>query len=197
MEWRLGSASRFVIPSILDRVFLTNQFLTWSTAVLRTLADCQFRVLCVIIKCIEHSFRPSAMFFKRLKFPGSDDQQVTALIVCVFLVVAGFCFWQSSVTNSGFIDFEDLPSRPVEYVVDVNAARWPELANLPGIGEKLARQIVQHREQTGPFKSAEELMDIHGIGEVKLAGIQSQIVITESLKQTAERPDQLNAKELR
>lgn len=137
------------------------------------------------------------MFFRRLRLPGSDDQQVTALIVCVFLVVAGFCFWQNSVTNSGFIDFEDLPSRPVEYVVDINTAEWPELTNLPGIGEKLAKQIVRHREQSGPFHSADELMDIHGIGEMKLAGIQSQIVITESLKQTAERPDQLNAKELR
>ena len=57
------------------------------------------------------------------------------------------------------------------YEVDINSAPWPEFANLPGIGEKLARQIVSHREQFGPFESTQQLTDISGIGRSKLAAI--------------------------
>ena len=47
----------------------------------------------------------------------------------------------------------------------VNSAPWQEFANLPGIGEKLAREIVQHRTQVGGFANANQLVDVHGIGE--------------------------------
>lgn len=137
------------------------------------------------------------MFFQRLRLPGRDDQQVTAIIVSVFLIVAGFCFWQRSITNGGFIDFEQIPSQPVDYVVDINVASWPELANLPGIGEKLAKQIVDRREQIGSFSAAEELMEIHGIGAAKLAGIRSQIAVSHSPDQTAFQPDDSGHQELR
>lgn len=56
-------------------------------------------------------------------------------------------------------------------MVDINSAEWPELANLPGIGPTYARSIVQYRQQHGPFRSREELMDISGIGPGKLKQI--------------------------
>ncbi len=54
------------------------------------------------------------------------------------------------------------------FQVDVNQAAWPELAQLPGIGETLAHRIVESRQREGPFRSHEDLRRVHGIGPKKL-----------------------------
>ncbi len=54
--------------------------------------------------------------------------------------------------------------RTAQFQVDVNSAGWPELSQLPGIGEALARRIVESREQQGPFADHQELRRVRGIG---------------------------------
>ena len=111
------------------------------------------------------------MFIRRIHGIQNGDQLVAGIGISIFPAASLFYFWQRSVTNSGLIEFKDIPSRKVAYEVDINSAPWPEFANLPGIGEKLARQIVSHREQFGPFESTQQLTDISGIGRSKLAAI--------------------------
>jgi len=41
---------------------------------------------------------------------------------------------------------------------------WPELAQLPGIGESLGRRIVESRRQDGPFIDHDDLRRVQGIG---------------------------------
>ncbi len=49
--------------------------------------------------------------------------------------------------------------------VDINTADAATLAaNLHGVGESKARAIVAHREANGPFKSADQLAAVKGIG---------------------------------
>jgi competence protein ComEA len=49
--------------------------------------------------------------------------------------------------------------------VDINRASASELAAaLNGVGEAKAQAIVEHREKNGPFKSADQLADVRGIG---------------------------------
>jgi len=50
-----------------------------------------------------------------------------------------------------------------------------DLQDLPGIGPELARRIVSYRQQIGTFKSLEQLLDIKGIGPVKLARLKPYI----------------------
>lgn len=118
------------------------------------------------------------MFGFKVRVFDRDDQIVSAIIVAVFLMIAGFYFWQRSVTNGGLIDFEDLPSKHAVYLVDVNNAGWTELSNLPGIGEKLAKQIVTHRQQFGPFVSKEQLQEVAGIGQSKLSAMLPHIFVS-------------------
>ena len=55
--------------------------------------------------------------------------------------------------------------------IDINTASAAELDELPGIGPALAATIIEYREKHGPFRSAEELLEVYGIGEVKLEGM--------------------------
>jgi len=49
--------------------------------------------------------------------------------------------------------------------VDINSATAAELSKaLSGIGPGKAKAIVEYREQNGPFKSADELKKVKGIG---------------------------------
>jgi competence protein ComEA len=48
--------------------------------------------------------------------------------------------------------------------IDINRATVNDLQKLPGIGPSLAKQIVDYREKHGPFRRAEDLMVIKGIG---------------------------------
>ena len=61
--------------------------------------------------------------------------------------------------------------------VELNSATLSDLESLPGIGPVLAERIVQWRTENGPFVSAEQIMDVEGIGEGKYAEIRNQIYV--------------------
>lgn len=53
--------------------------------------------------------------------------------------------------------------------LDVNTASLEELVGVPYIGEYTARQIIDTRQQKGPFKSLEEIKLVRGIKEKNFA----------------------------
>ena len=61
--------------------------------------------------------------------------------------------------------------------VNLNTAGLEELDSLPGIGESLARRILAYREANGPFESVEEIMEVSGIGEAKLAELEDWVTV--------------------
>src|SRR5437868_5013876 len=61
--------------------------------------------------------------------------------------------------------------------VNLNTANVQQLATLPGVGEKLAGRIVEYRQKSGSFKTAQELMNVKGVGERNFAKLQAYIVV--------------------
>ena len=62
--------------------------------------------------------------------------------------------------------------------VNINTATAVEIAeSLNGIGEARAAAIVTFREQSGPFLSAEQLLQVKGIGEKILEKNRDNIVV--------------------
>lgn len=60
-------------------------------------------------------------------------------------------------------------------LVDINTASPSQLETLPGIGPVIAERIVSHRESSGRFENVEDLLDVPGIGESKLASIRDLV----------------------
>jgi competence protein ComEA len=61
--------------------------------------------------------------------------------------------------------------------VRVNVASVDEITSLPGIGPVLAERIADYRNENGPFAVVEDLLDVPGIGEGKLATIRDFVTI--------------------
>jgi len=61
--------------------------------------------------------------------------------------------------------------------VDLNRATAAELEALPGVGPVLAARIAAYREANGPFEAVEDLLDVGGIGEAKLAAMRDAIAV--------------------
>lgn len=73
------------------------------------------------------------------------------------------------------------PSRGPDQIVDgkvrINIASAEEIVSLPGIGPVLAQRIIDYRDANGLFDVAEDLLDVPGIGEAKLATLRDAIAI--------------------
>jgi comEA protein len=62
--------------------------------------------------------------------------------------------------------------------LDLNTATSVELEALPGIGPALAARIVRKREETGGFRSVEELLEVRGIGEKTLSRLRDWVCVS-------------------
>jgi competence protein ComEA len=61
--------------------------------------------------------------------------------------------------------------------IDVNTASVETLDELPGVGPAIAQAIVTYRDEHGPFGSVDELVDVPGIGEAKLAQLRDLVTV--------------------
>ncbi len=63
-------------------------------------------------------------------------------------------------------------------LININTASEDELVeNLNGVGPVMAKRIISYRETHGGFSSAEELMNIKGIGEKVFEKIKNDVTV--------------------
>ena len=66
--------------------------------------------------------------------------------------------------------------------LNLNTATAAQLETLKGIGPELANRILDYKKDQGNFKSIDELGNVKGIGEKKLADIKEMIMVKKSKK---------------
>lgn len=62
-------------------------------------------------------------------------------------------------------------------LVSLNRASVDQLEEIPGVGPVLAHRIFHHRQANGPFLEVEDLLDVSGIGERKLAELRRHVAL--------------------
>ncbi len=73
---------------------------------------------------------------------------------------------------------EGSPSEPaVFFPIDINRAGLEEFLALPGIGEVLARRILDYRDTYGGFTACEDLLNVKGIGTKRYECIREFITL--------------------
>lgn len=66
--------------------------------------------------------------------------------------------------------------------LNINAASRMDLELLPGIGPKIAENIVEYRTQNKGFKTIQELLYMKGIGEKKFNSIKDLIKVEDNFE---------------
>ena len=74
--------------------------------------------------------------------------------------------------------------------VNINTATQAELEALQGIGPAKAKAIVDHRKKNGPFKSADDLQNVNGIGPATMKRLRKDVTVgsTSAVKKDAKLP---------
>ena len=67
----------------------------------------------------------------------------------------------------------EAPAAPV----DLNLAGPEELETLPGVGPATSAAIIEYRDANGPFAAVDDLIDVPGIGEAKLAALADLVTV--------------------
>lgn len=101
----------------------------------------------------------------------------TLIFLCVFASLLNYVpyqklFNQAENNEIYYNIYFDLPRQEYQ-LPNINSAKAEELKSIPGIGDTLAKRIIEYRNITGGFKTFEELLQINGIGEKKLESIKA------------------------
>lgn len=62
-------------------------------------------------------------------------------------------------------------------LIDLNTADKAQLMTLDGVGEVIAQRILDYRESHGGFASVDELLEVEGIGEKRLAAWRPYLTV--------------------
>lgn len=73
------------------------------------------------------------------------------------------------------IEYEQTQFHANVNAINLNTATIEEFERLPNIGRRTAEAIIEFRNQNGPFRRVEHLMQIRGISEERFAQLRPYI----------------------
>lgn len=103
------------------------------------------------------------MIRPRVQRGARPDGRLTAILLLGMLLLAPLA------------GEEKKPSK----VVNINTAPAEELAQLPGVGQEIARRIIRHRARSGKFRTVDELLVVRGISAKKLEKLRPYVTVEE------------------
>jgi len=119
--------------------------------------------------------RPNEVEGWRPLLRRADQETVACLVVLALVGMATYWVVQGG-PRGELIDIDRAPPLAAQFQVDINAADWPELAQLPAVGQVLAQRIVDSRRLQGPFADHDDLLRVNGIGPLTLEKIKPYLL---------------------
>jgi competence protein ComEA len=104
-----------------------------------------------------------------------NQATVAVLIVCALAGMGLYWFVAGGPTGK-LIEIDRAEPLTARFLVDINSADWPEFAELPDVGETLARRIVESRATNGRFADHDDLLRVRGIGKRTLEKLKPYLM---------------------
>jgi competence protein ComEA len=114
----------------------------------------------------------------------ADQAAVAGLVSCALAAMGVYWFVQGG-HRGELIEIDRAEPLTARYLVNINKAEWPEFAELPELGETLARRIVESRETAGAFGDHDDLLRVDGIGPRTLERLKPYLMPMPGQKEVA------------
>jgi competence protein ComEA len=134
--------------------------------------DPPHRPAAVMPAIAEASDEPAPLGLRR------GDRLVLVVVTTLGLILAGMHWARLSGWGLKPIEIDRPAEQQFEYRLDANTATWVEWMQLPGIGETLARRIIDDRDTNGPFRTVEDISRVKGIGPKTLEKLRPWLTVT-------------------
>ena len=95
------------------------------------------------------------VMFHFFRLRHSDQRKVAVMLTFSAMLLC----WHTAVRKQ-----ETFAPKQYQFRIDLNTATHGELQTLPGIGPKLAENIIQYRNKHAPINDFDEMMNVNGIG---------------------------------
>ena len=112
---------------------------------------------------------------------------LAGVICCLCALTGGARIFPDRYEATGRSGTFDRPAPP-DGTIRVNEADAEELTALPGIGETLARAIIEERDAHGPFRYAEDLCAVKGIGTSTLGRFREMLDLSLPEEENRDEP---------
>ena len=106
----------------------------------------------------------------------ADQLGVAVLVLSGLAATAAWWIGQGGL-HGRLLEVERTAPQTALFRVNLNTAEWSELAQIPGLGEVLARRIVEYRTAHGPWQDVRDLQKVRGIGPKIFAAIRPYLVL--------------------
>ena len=100
----------------------------------------------------------------------------SVLIIIAALILSVSCGRSEPPSNTSQATSVVESSPPIP-CINLNTATERELMTLAGVGEVMARKIVEYREQNGPFRRPQDIIIIDGFSERKYRAISDRVCV--------------------
>lgn len=112
------------------------------------------------------------------------DKWCYIILACICIFAMVFLAWNGSIRHEKtavLLEEEAAAASSGDtkelLLVDLNTADAETLELLPGIGPTIAARIVEYRNKNGGFDTADELMEVSGIGEKTYEKVKDMITV--------------------
>ncbi len=102
------------------------------------------------------------------------EKILIAFTVTFLIILGALAFIEGSAPDGTSIEFSGESAE--KYFININTATADELDTLEGIGEALAKRIIDYRKSHGDFETTQDLTNVPGIGEKSLERIEEYII---------------------
>ena len=105
---------------------------------------------------------------------------ISATALCIVLVIGVF-IGRNSIGSEYYLPDTGtelvINTEPVEAKADINKVKMVTLTELDGIGQVTAQNIIDYREEHGPFTSMDQLLEVEGVGETRLRQLKKYFTV--------------------
>lgn len=99
-----------------------------------------------------------------------------AFLILTFICIAVVFAIEEKAYTPNEISF-DVIAGDSENTINLNTATAEELSKLQGIGESIAKRIIDYRERTRPFETIHDIKLVKGVGETLFENNKNRLTV--------------------